>query len=201
MQSVWILHADRERRRQMNGTYNFGDARCDIATMESGLLRTEVTVDGITIEHFCSDRGNAYRWVVEHTNDRTIADTRAIIQFLRARIAKDEETAFFVEGVYEGNEDAYISDYIEDYEVMRYGDERIIHKRYTDRYYTLDAERYGKRWFALQRDPSDPWYNGTYDYDRAVLMLLEQRCGRIAVIDEETDTCEGEIRYEDVKGE
>ena len=56
-------------------------------------------------------------------------------------------------------------------------------------------------WFALQETASDPWDNGTHDYEDAVRMLLEQGHGLIAVIDEDTNYCVQEITYDEVKGD
>ena len=56
-----------------------------------------------------------------------------------------------------------------------------------------------KFWYAVQIDRSDAWDNGSYDFDEAVEMLLEQGEGLIAVIDEETNTCVEEYYYEELK--
>ena len=56
-------------------------------------------------------------------------------------------------------------------------------------------------WFAVQEDSTDAWDNGTYNYEKAVQMLLEQGHGLIAVIDEDTNYCVQEITYDEVKGE
>jgi hypothetical protein len=56
-------------------------------------------------------------------------------------------------------------------------------------------------WFAVQEDSTDAWDNGTYNYEKAVQMLLEQGHGLIAVIDREHDYCVQEITYDEVKGE
>ena len=56
-------------------------------------------------------------------------------------------------------------------------------------------------WFAVQEDSADAWDNGTYNYEKAVQMLLEQGHGLIAVIDREHDYCVQEITYDEVKGE
>lgn len=63
--------------------------------------------------------------------------------------------------------------------------------------YELDA----LTWFAVQEDSTDAWDNGTYNYEKAVQMLLEQGHGLIAVIDREHDYCVQEITYDEVKGE
>lgn len=63
--------------------------------------------------------------------------------------------------------------------------------------YELDA----LTWFAVQEDSTDAWDNGTHDYEDAVRMLLEQGCGLIAVIDEDTNYCVQEITYDEVKGD
>ena len=56
-------------------------------------------------------------------------------------------------------------------------------------------------WFPVQEDSTDAWDNGTYNYEKAVQMLLEQGHGLIAVIDREHDYCVQEIAYDEVKGE
>ena len=53
-------------------------------------------------------------------------------------------------------------------------------------------------WYALQKESADSWDIGTYDYDKAVAMLKEQGYGLIAVINEETNYCEQEIKYSDL---
>jgi hypothetical protein len=63
--------------------------------------------------------------------------------------------------------------------------------------YELDA----LTWFAVQEDSTDAWDNGTYNYEKAVRMLLEQGHGLIAVIDEDTNYCVQEIAYDEVKGD
>ena len=55
-----------------------------------------------------------------------------------------------------------------------------------------------KRWYAIQRDRSDPWDDGTWDYEEALRLLDGQNCGLIAVINPETGCCEREIAYEDI---
>lgn len=52
-------------------------------------------------------------------------------------------------------------------------------------------------WFAVQRESSDAWDNGSYDFEEAKQMLKEQGSGLIAVIDEEDSFCLQEFRYED----
>ena len=54
------------------------------------------------------------------------------------------------------------------------------------------------KWYAVQRESSDPWDNGTYNYDEAIKMLREQGEGLIAVIDEESNYCIEEIRFEEI---
>ena len=56
-------------------------------------------------------------------------------------------------------------------------------------------------WFAVQEDSTDAWDNGTYNYEKAVQMLLEQGHGLIAVIDTDHDCCVQEITYDEVKGD
>lgn len=56
-------------------------------------------------------------------------------------------------------------------------------------------------WFAVQEDSTDAWDNGTYNYEKAVQMLLEQGHGLIAVIAEDTNYCVQEITYDEVKGD
>lgn len=51
-------------------------------------------------------------------------------------------------------------------------------------------------WYALQKDRTDPWDDGTHDYKEAVERLKAQGCGLIAVI--EDDVCVREITYEEV---
>ena len=63
--------------------------------------------------------------------------------------------------------------------------------------YDLDA----LTWFAVQEDSADAWDNGTYNYEKAVQMLLEQGHGLIAVINEDTNYCVQEITYDEVKGD
>jgi hypothetical protein len=65
--------------------------------------------------------------------------------------------------------------------------------------YTYDLSKL--TWFAVQEDSTDAWDNGTYNYEKAVQMLLEQGHGLIAVIDREHDYCVQEITYDEVKGE
>lgn len=51
-------------------------------------------------------------------------------------------------------------------------------------------------WYAVQEDSEDAWDYGTHNLDEAKLMLEDQGCGLIAVI--ENDCCVKEIRYEDL---
>ena len=60
--------------------------------------------------------------------------------------------------------------------------------------YELDA----LTWFAVQEDSTDAWDNGTYNYEKAVQMLLEQGHGLIAVINESSGEYEEEIEYSDI---
>lgn len=57
------------------------------------------------------------------------------------------------------------------------------------------------KWYAVQELRTDAWDNGSYDYDTAVAMLMEQGCGVIAVINEDTGVCEEEIEFRDVFNE
>ena len=54
-------------------------------------------------------------------------------------------------------------------------------------------------WYAVQKESTDAWDSGSYDFEEAVEMLLEQGEGLIAVIDEETNTCIEEYYYEELK--
>lgn len=45
------------------------------------------------------------------------------------------------------------------------------------------------KWYAVQKDRTDQWDNGSYDYHEAVKMLDEQGSGLIAVIDENSGLC------------
>ena len=54
------------------------------------------------------------------------------------------------------------------------------------------------KWYAVQKDRTDAWDNGSHDYNTAVEMLKEQGCGLIAVINEDTGVCEEEIEYDDI---
>lgn len=56
-------------------------------------------------------------------------------------------------------------------------------------------------WYAVQTSSTDSWDYGSYDYDEAIEMLNQQGKGLIAIINEDTNFCEGEIRYEDYFGE
>lgn len=60
-----------------------------------------------------------------------------------------------------------------------------------------DPENHEK-WYAIQRDRSDPWDDGTWDYEEALRLLDGQNCGLIAVINTKTGYCEREILYEDI---
>ena len=55
-------------------------------------------------------------------------------------------------------------------------------------------------WYAVQKEKTDAWDNGSHNYGEAVDMLKAQGTGLIAVIDEDTKYCEEEIRYEDLFG-
>ena len=55
-------------------------------------------------------------------------------------------------------------------------------------------------WYAVQAERADAWDYGSYDYDEAVEMLNQQGKGLIAVINEDTNFCEGEITFEDIMG-
>lgn len=52
-------------------------------------------------------------------------------------------------------------------------------------------------WYAVQENSEDGWDYGSFNYDEAKLMLKDQGCGLIAVI-ENGDFCKEEIRYEDL---
>ena len=52
-------------------------------------------------------------------------------------------------------------------------------------------------WYAVQTSSTDDWGYGSYDYDEAVEMLNQQGKGIIAIINEDTNFCEGEISFED----
>lgn len=54
------------------------------------------------------------------------------------------------------------------------------------------------KWYAVQENRMDAWDNGSDNYDTAVEMLMEQGCGLIAVINEDSGVCEEEIKYDDV---
>lgn len=54
-------------------------------------------------------------------------------------------------------------------------------------------------WYAVQRESSDAWDNGSCDFEEAKRMLKEQGSGLIAVIDEEDSFCLEEIRFEDIE--
>lgn len=51
-------------------------------------------------------------------------------------------------------------------------------------------------WYAVQKETTDPWDNGSEDYFEAVEMLVEQGSGLIAVI--EDDYCVSEEYYEEL---
>lgn len=53
-------------------------------------------------------------------------------------------------------------------------------------------------WYAVQEDREDDWGTGSYDYQEACRMVLEQEYGLIAVI--KGDVCIEEIEYEDIDG-
>ena len=53
-------------------------------------------------------------------------------------------------------------------------------------------------WYAVQTKRTDAWDYGSYDYDEAVEMLNQQGGGLIAIINEATNFCEGELSFEDV---
>lgn len=54
------------------------------------------------------------------------------------------------------------------------------------------------KWYAVQKDRTDAWDNGSDNYDTAVAMLMEQGCGLIAVINEDTGVCEEEVDFDAV---
>ena len=54
------------------------------------------------------------------------------------------------------------------------------------------------RWYAVQKETTDEWDNGSYDYAEAVEMLKKQGTGLIAVIEENTGVCVEEITYEEL---
>ena len=55
-----------------------------------------------------------------------------------------------------------------------------------------------KKWYAVQRDRSDAWDNGSHSYAEAVEMLKKQGYGLIAVIDEDNEYCLDEIEYSEI---
>ena len=55
-----------------------------------------------------------------------------------------------------------------------------------------------KKWYAVQRDRSDAWDNGSHSYEEAVEMLKKQGYGLIAVIDEDNEYCLDEIEYSEI---
>ena len=77
----------------------------------------------------------------------------------------------------------------------------LVYDRQLTEQETKDYELDALTWFAVQEDSTDAWDNGTYNYEKAVQMLLEQGHGLIAVIDREHDYCVQEITYDEVKGE
>lgn len=54
------------------------------------------------------------------------------------------------------------------------------------------------RWYTVQKETTDEWDYGSYDYTEAVEMLKKQGAGLIAVIEENTGVCVEEITYEEV---
>lgn len=56
-----------------------------------------------------------------------------------------------------------------------------------------------KLWYAVQKDSTDEWGNGSFDREEAVKMLKKQGYGLIAIIDEETQTCVEEIEFKSVE--
>ena len=77
----------------------------------------------------------------------------------------------------------------------------IVYDRQLSEQEIRDYELDALTWFAVQEDSTDAWDNGTYNYEKAVQMLLEQGHGLIAVISEDTNYCVQEITYDEVKGE
>ena len=77
----------------------------------------------------------------------------------------------------------------------------LVYDRQLTEQETKDYELDALTWFAVQEDSTDAWDNGTYNYEKAVQMLLEQGHGLIAVIDREHDYCVQEITYDEVKGD
>jgi hypothetical protein len=77
----------------------------------------------------------------------------------------------------------------------------LVYDRQLTEQETKDYELDALTWFAVQEDSTDAWDNGTYNYEKAVQMLLEQGHGLIAVIDEDTNYCVQEITYDEVKGD
>lgn len=51
-------------------------------------------------------------------------------------------------------------------------------------------------WYAVQESRGDPWDYGSYSYEKALRMLIDQGEGLIAII--EKGYCKQEITYEDV---
>lgn len=54
------------------------------------------------------------------------------------------------------------------------------------------------RWYAVQKETTDDWDYGSYDYAEAVEMLKKQGTGLIATIEENTGVCVEEIKFEDL---
>ena len=54
------------------------------------------------------------------------------------------------------------------------------------------------KWYAIQKTREDAWDYGTHDLEEAKKMLKEQGYGLIAVIDEESNTCEEEIEFSEI---
>ncbi len=54
------------------------------------------------------------------------------------------------------------------------------------------------RWYAVQKDRTDGWDNGSYSYQNAIKMLKKQGFGLIAVIDENAGNCVEEITFEEL---
>lgn len=77
----------------------------------------------------------------------------------------------------------------------------LVYERQLTEQEIADYELDALTWFAVQEDSADAWDNGTYNYEKAIQMLLEQGHGLIAVIDEDTNYCVQEITYDEVKGD
>lgn len=54
------------------------------------------------------------------------------------------------------------------------------------------------QWYAIQKDRTDGWDNGSYNYQDAIKILKNQGHGLIAVIDENTGCCIEEITFEEL---